>query len=271
MTTESGQKLAYIAFFVVIAIAVTGYFVGLQSPMNPTLGKSNLGASASQDATPGHAVDHATVNQGDALPATHYRDVRRTARMNGPQYLTRLSDLKSEIDPMAEFTITPQQKLFALAMRETNRAFNGAPPTIPHPVDQMSAQACLACHGEGAKTESLRISKMSHPVLTNCTQCHVESNPTHMVATEFRESTFTGLPAPTEGPRAYPGAPPQIPHSTWMRVDCASCHGFAGPQGIRTTHPWRKNCTQCHAPSSELDQIQLDIKPQFLPSPKISN
>jgi nitrate reductase cytochrome c-type subunit len=48
------------------------------------------------------------------------------------------------------------------AMGDKNRAFNGAPPTIPHPVDQMSSNSCMACHGDGVKTATLRISKMSH-------------------------------------------------------------------------------------------------------------
>ena len=32
--------------------------------------------------------------------------------------------------------------------RETRRAFDGAPPTIPHPVGAGGAAECLACHGQ---------------------------------------------------------------------------------------------------------------------------
>jgi cytochrome c-type protein NapB len=206
-------------------------------------------------------------NAEQVLPATHYADLGDMTRRAGKTWRTSLKDLKPNFDPLAEVTITPQQKSFALSRREQNRAFNGAPPTIPHPADQMSAQSCLACHGEGVKSETLRISKMSHQFLTNCTQCHVENSRQPKPAELFRENSFVGLPAPTGGPRAYEGAPPMIPHSTWMRVDCMSCHGFAGQQGIRTTHPWRQNCQQCHAASSALEQTPLNSEPSFLAPP----
>lgn len=211
----------------------------------------------------------ATPLAANTITATHYMDMPAATRHRTTSWQTKLSDLKSTSDPLAEVKISPEEKKFALQGREKNRAFNGAPPTIPHPIHQTSAAACMACHGEGAKTETLRIPKMSHKVLTNCTQCHVENSPQHMTAPLFRESSFTGLPAPTGGPRAFSGAPPQIPHSTWMRSNCMSCHGLAGSHGIRTTHPWRKNCTQCHAPSSKLDQTLLAAEPKFLQPPRV--
>jgi cytochrome c-type protein NapB len=56
------------------------------------------------------------------------------------------------------------------------------------------------------------------------------------------------------GVRAYTGAPPEIPHSTWMRETCLACHGGTGAEGLRTRHPQRQSCTQCHAPSAGLNQ-----------------
>ncbi len=252
------QKPLYLVCFAVISITVVGYYVGLQAPMNPADRVANL--QPNKQLNPG----------GDILAATHYRDIGEfVGRPKSP--LTKLSELKQlNYDPTAEFTITPEEKSFALAIREDNRAFNGAPPTVPHPIEQMSSETCAVCHQNGAKTATLRISKMSHGFLANCTQCHVEQNPVHMTASQFRENSFVGLAAPTGGPTAYTGAPPQIPHSTWMRIDCLSCHGFTGNQGIRTTHPWRQNCQQCHSPSAELEQVQLDFKPQFLSPPKIN-
>lgn len=266
MTTETGQKLAYVICFMVVALTVTGYFIGLQSPMNPF-----------ETPTTGRAIKSpetssvANLLDGDVIVATGYLDMAAATRKRSMEWRTNLTDLESDVDPMAEVTITPEQKKFALSLREQNRAFNGAPPTVPHSIDQMSTQACMACHGEGIKTESLRASKISHQFLNNCTQCHVENDPRHMLASLFRENSFIGLPAPTGGPRAFEGAPPMIPHSTWMRVDCMSCHGFTGVQGIRSTHPWRKNCQQCHAPSSVLDQLEIDAEPKFLQPPTITN
>ncbi len=272
MTPQTGQKFAYLICFVVISIAIVGYFVGLQSPMNPVM-KSLATANRLAETAPERSVDdsgHATdLVKSDVMPATDYSEMHRATVQRAESVRTSLVNLKRDFDPLAEVLITPGQKQFALAIREQNRAFNGAPPTIPHSIDQMSAQSCMACHGEGFKSESLRISKMSHQFLANCTQCHVESRPDHMAAFEFRESTFVGLPAPTAGPRAFEGAPPMIPHSTWMRVNCMSCHGFSSQQGIRTTHPWRQNCQQCHAPSSELDQVILESEPKFLAPPNV--
>lgn len=266
MAAEIGQTIAYLICIVVISVAVTGYFIGLQSPKDTGSATIkdrviNLQAFSSHPNSKSHA--------NDVQPSTHYARMGDVTRQNSSSWQTRLTDLKPKLDPLAEVKITSEQKSFALALRDQNRAFNGAPPTVPHPVDQMSSQACAACHTVGFKTETLRIPKMSHQFLENCTQCHVENSPKHMQASLFRENSFVGLPAPDGGPRAFDGAPPQIPHSTWMRVNCMSCHGFAGQQGIRTTHPWRQNCQQCHAPSSTLDQVQLESQPQFLPPPKV--
>lgn len=260
MSKENRTKTTPLIAFVVLSVAVAGFFTGLQAPMNVTTSSSprpiDLDESESTDAS-----------EVRVIPATRYMNMPRATRAR--RSVTRIASLKSTIDPLAEITIAPGEKLAALHQREQNRAFNGAPPTIPHPIEQRSDASCVACHTESAKSKSLRIPRMSHAFLTSCTQCHVESNPRHMTHFAFRENDFAGLKAPTAGPRAFQGAPPQIPHSTWMRSDCMSCHGYAGRQGIRTTHPWRTNCQQCHAPSASLDQTLLDAEPQFLPGPQI--
>ncbi len=253
------RQTALIAF-IVLSIAVVGYFTGLQSPVRPT-----GDASAMSPAT-NLAADLS--DEQAVLPATAYTDMAEATRAR-TSWTTQLDGLKNNVDLLAEITIQPADKAAALQAREARRAFNGAPPTIPHPIDQLSDQACAACHTDGAKTPSLRIPRMSHQFLTNCAQCHVEQDPGHMAAALFRESEFAGLPAPTAGARAYTGAPPIIPHSTWMRSDCMSCHGPTGLHGIRTTHPWRQNCQQCHAPSAFLDQTQLGTEIDFLPPPSV--
>lgn len=259
MTTNGKSRATPLFAFIVVSVAVTGYFTGLQAPMNVTTPSSAPRADGQSEST--------SPPIAGVVPAPYYKEMANVtlARRQREQ----LASLKSVIDPLAEFKINPQDKLAALEQREQNRAFNGAPPTIPHPVDQRSDAACVACHSAGAMTKTLRIPRMSHAFLANCTQCHVENNPRHMRATLFRENEFAGLKAPTAGPRAFAGAPPQIPHSTWMRTDCMSCHGYEGRHGIRTTHPWRNNCLQCHAPSATMDQTLLIAEPQFLPGPEI--
>lgn len=260
MSNSNKARTTPLIAFVLVSFAIAGYFTGLQAPMNASTSSSPRSVELREKKS------MVTFEVG-VIPATPYMEMPDATSARRGQ--TRLASLKSTIDPLAEITIAPGDKPAALHQRKQNRAFNGAPPTIPHPIDQRSDNACVACHSEGAKTKSLRIPRMSHAFLANCTQCHVETNPRHMTAFEFRENDFAGLKAPTAGPRAFNEAPPQIPHSTWMRSDCMSCHGYAGRQGIRTTHPWRKNCQQCHAPSASMDQTLLAVEPQFLPGPEI--
>lgn len=264
MVEALSRRQSRLIAFVVLSLAVVGYFTGIQSPVKP-------GAPApAAPVSPTRAVSGTGPSDGvPVLPATGYVDMPAATSARAKAGTAPLSALKSSFDRYERITIRPRDKQAALRARDRNRAFNGAPPTIPHPIDQRSDRACVACHSAGAKTASLRIPRMSHRFLANCTQCHVENNPRHMTAALFRENSFAGLPAPTAGSRAFPGAPPVIPHSTWMRNDCMSCHGPTGLYGLRTTHPWRQNCQQCHAPSAKLNQVPLGSAPQFLAPPKV--
>ena len=256
---------------IVVSAAIAGYFIGLQSPMHPHW--SAIVSSQPPAAPPAKPL---TVDDPRVIPASHYAQIGEVGRQRLRQssQTANWDSLRPQDVPLAEpqiaREITPADLNFALESRQLNRAFNGAPPTIPHPIDQMSVQACMICHAEGLQASTLRASKMSHQFLSECTQCHVENNPQHQPPVVFRESTFVGRPAPRGGPRAYPGAPPQIPHSTWMRVDCLSCHGPTGHFGIRTTHPWRQECQQCHAPSAMSEQVNLESVPGFLEPPRVS-
>ena len=145
----------------------------------------------------------------------------------------------------------------AASTRSARRAFDGAPPQIPHPVDQRGYPACQVCHQRIAVIGDHTSPRPSHPPLASCTQCHVvmdtpvPSMP-GLASTIPEENSFVGTPPPGKGARAWPGAPPQIPHTTWMRQQCASCHGAL--TGLHSSHPERQSCTQCHALSAQLDQ-----------------
>lgn len=255
--SKTSQLGLYIIGYMVLSASVVGYFVGLQSPM-----RTAVTSTAKPEATVAEDED------GIVL-AMAYADIGSTLRSrraaSKPVSFAKLNYEPSETtQPISHTAIQ-----FALEDRQLNRAFNGAPPTIPHTIEQMSSVSCMACHGEGIQTATLRAAKMSHQFYTNCTQCHVESSAKDIPSIGFSQSEFEGLKAPTAGPRAFDGAPPQIPHSTWMRESCLSCHGFTSEQGIRTTHPWRQNCTQCHAVSSELDQVLTPAKSTFLKPPTV--
>ena len=57
--------------------------------------------------------------------------------------------------------------------RSTRRAWEGAPPTVPHRVEQMALPDCLACHEHGARVAGKVAPPMLHPLRPSCVQCHV--------------------------------------------------------------------------------------------------
>lgn len=157
----------------------------------------------------------------------------------------------------AEVPFDPAAREAATGARAARRAYDGAPPTVPHAVGQMDVPNCLTCHGEGMRLRGHAASVISHQTVASCVQCHVVMEgpmPGAALPGDLsQDNSFVGRAAPGRGERAWPVAPPTIPHSTWMRENCASCHG-ALSAGLRTSHPWRQSCTQCHAPSAALDQ-----------------
>ena len=57
--------------------------------------------------------------------------------------------------------------------RALRRAYDGAPPVIPHPVRDGGAAECLACHATGFALAGRRASGVPHADFASCTQCHV--------------------------------------------------------------------------------------------------
>jgi cytochrome c-type protein NapB len=152
-----------------------------------------------------------------------------------------------------------RQTPITLTDRAINRAYDGAPPTVPHPIRQGSAAECLACHRDGLTIGNATASPIPHAELASCTQCHVVASspiPGSLPpsAAARAPNDFEGLASPSEGARWNSDAPPVIPHQTLMRERCVACHGPHGKDGMHSTHPERQSCTQCHAPSAELDQ-----------------
>lgn len=131
------------------------------------------------------------------------------------------------------------------------RAYPGAPPPVPHPVADgrsIGGRSCTACHGDGGWVEAFAAYApvTPHPELTSCLQCHVATGR----AEPFRPTTYAPI-APPSSAAALPGSPPPIPHALQLRESCLACH--AGPSAvreIRTTHPDRVNCRQCHVLSA---------------------
>lgn len=136
--------------------------------------------------------------------------------------------------------------------RAERRAYDGAPPVIPH---APLGASCIECHNEhGLAVEGLGYAPPSPHEITRgmgdtarCRQCHVFSRTSEV----FVASGFTGMAQDLRrGTRLYDGAPPVIPHPVFMRENCIACHtGPAAREEIRTSHPERTRCRQCHAAS----------------------
>jgi nitrate reductase (cytochrome), electron transfer subunit len=229
------QRLTTLLAAVAIGLALFGFLSGIREP-----------------ARPNRSVPSPRADRRSAPSAVAYSELPTATLRPNAVWDRSLSQLKFELPELfAPVVRTEDMKLAALADRARNRAFDGAPPTIPHPVDVLSAASCLICHGEGLKVGDRVASKVSHAMMSNCTQCHVEQ------AAVPVENTFVGVYRAGPGERASPGAPPTIPHHSWMRENCSSCHGLVTRPGTRTTHPWLTNCTQCHAASAALDQVEF--------------
>ncbi len=154
--------------------------------------------------------------------------------------------LRAGLPDRADAATPAGDKQAALAARASRRAYDGAPPTVPHAVRQSAAAECLACHDEGALLRGRTASMMSHRALTSCTQCHVVEQAPMPAAVWLEggpwaaESSFEGRASPASGERAWSVSPPVIP-------------GVAGSDPIKTSHPYRQSCEQCHAGSAAQD------------------
>ena len=161
-----------------------------------------------------------------------------------------------------------------LAVPPRLRAYPGAPPRIPHglTLDEFKRGSCNTCHQRGGYVERFATYAplTPHPEMGQCLQCHVADDRLVGVPAVLPEGTpvcaqchiLSAITAPpprlvaidwpeprwiTLGHTASPGGPPLIPHRLQTRGNCVACHGGMGAVfEIRTTHPERANCRQCH-------------------------
>ncbi len=257
------RKLAVVAMIAALTTGASGYFMGLLQSERSAVRRAAENAPVLP--TPPEATSHAP-------EAPRYADLRdRTRQPNHPWH----SSLATLPPAPALTDKTPAPSPEALenlrAIRASRRAYNGAPPTVPHPIDQYQSTSCLACHGTPTRIDTRDVPQISHPPYTHCIQCHAPQHgpgpalvsPVPALATPALANAFTGLPPPTGGTRAYTGAPPVMPHATSMRQNCVTCHGPGGSSAIKTTHPQRHNCLQCHA----TDSTRETLPPAFATTP----
>jgi nitrate reductase (cytochrome), electron transfer subunit len=201
-------------------------------------------------------------------------------------FRTRAADLASGVDTEPRPVAHPR----TLQTFRSLRAFPGAPPRVPHGLsaEEFRGTLCNSCHERGGFSARFGtyVPVTPHPELVGCLQCHAVDDavvglelPTsapdahcrqcHAPAAAPAAPPFAGLdwrPAawPRTGRQALPGGPPVVPHDLELRGDCLACHaGPAAVQEIRTTHPERTNCRQCHA------TLETDAGDFSRPAPRI--
>lgn len=234
----SSRGLLYCFVVVVFGVSLAGFLTGTQSRPLPN---QRVRSSGPQEA-----------DRSEVPPARSYREMRDSARGGGSGWAEGTEVAARQAAPVDKSTLEQ-----ALRRRQARRAYDGAPPTIPHLVQQNSAAECMACHEHGLRLAAKQASMLPHGTFTQCNQCHVpEMQDMPKIAEDPRlvPNSFQGQPAVRRGPRAWSIAPPQIPHTTFMRENCLACHGAAGSAPMRSSHPDRQNCTQCHASSAQLDR-----------------
>lgn len=251
--TQVDNRKFNILLTAILTTAFVGFFAGIGgrdssriTDPDAVINKSSDSPSSEHSQVP-TAVKYNQLPGASIKPNTHWEN-----------HINKLTAPSS--DPLQFKPLTEEQIQSVRQQRQARRAYDGAPPVVPHRIDQRHTAACLACHQNGQQIGERYATKISHPVYTNCTQCHVEQQIQAVSALRkpiLTESNFNGWSYAVSGSRAWIGAPPTIPHRTLMRENCVSCHGNNGSAPIRTSHPWRTQCSQCHAPDAKLNQADF--------------
>ena len=204
------RRALQVGVAVALSASVVGFFAGIRPDEVPA-------AVALSRASPAAA--------GAVRPAPSYTDLRtRPARAPDPA-TAGVPAIEAQAFPAAPLPLPPQvldpqpdRRAEAVALRAKLRAYDGAPPVVPHPVRQQGDLDCAACHVQGIAIGGRQLPRISHGFLTNCTQCHVPADgalPPGMASPEqvagADGNTFVGSVGPVLGQRAWPGAPPTIP------------------------------------------------------------
>ena len=127
--------------------------------------------------------------------------------------------------------------------------------------------ACVQCHNQrGLEVPDVGFAPPSPHEFTEgmsatsrCVQCHVFQETTEV----WVANSFVGIRQDLrQGRRLNSISPPVMPHKLLMRENCAACHtGTAAREEIRTSHPERARCVQCHVPQVTTEVFRSDFGP----------
>lgn len=182
-------------------------------------------------------------------------------------FRTRPAVLAIDPTPGARRSAHPR----TLATYRALRAYPGAPPRIPHGLTPMETLrgGCNTCHERGGYSQRFGayVPVTPHPDMGACLQCHVgdatlmstplpgmdpnaQCRQCHAAgAVRWSDSSVNWKPLPWPKLAEISGArsPQPIPHGLALRGNCLACHSApAAVAEIRTSHPERANCRQCH-------------------------
>jgi cytochrome c-type protein NapB len=154
------------------------------------------------------------------------------------------------------------------------RAYPGGPPRIPHGLTPAETRrgGCTVCHERGGYSQRFGayVPVTPHPDFGECLQCHVGdaqlmSNPLPSAdpnarcrqchapgSRRWRDSSLAWEPPPWPAviTSSIGDPPPPIPHDLDLRGNCLACHTAPSAVAeIRTPHPERAHCRQCHVES----------------------
>lgn len=289
------RKLAVVLAIAAFTTGASGYFMGLRQTEATAAHRLGLSRGVPDAVPPANRGAESPGYHDGAVaapPAPAYRDLRDRSRQPNHAWRSELSTLPPPPPFTAESPRPGAVELAALSERRTaRRAYAGAPPVVPHPIDQRESASCLACHGRPTRIGAVDVPQMSHALHSQCIQCHAPAAgpgrgfhrvepPALLVGRRSGESggapvsnSFSGVAPVPRGTRAYAGAPPTMPHGVAMRQNCVTCHGPGGSSIVKTTHPQRQNCLQCHATDARretLPQIEAGGPPAVqLPPPTV--
>lgn len=224
----------------------------------------------------GKTVDRGGEVPNYPAPPTHGAEVEQIASEAG---VFRV--MESELGVTPSFVGGSTAHARSLDMYRRLRAYPGAPPRIPHGLteEEYRRSSCNPCHLRGGWVARFGTYApvTPHPEYASCLQCHVpqdglvgRAHPITDNSTVCAQchidpdappETFVELdwePAawPATNVQAMPESPHRIPHDFQTRSNCLSCHSGPGAvTELRTDHPERVNCRQCHV------QVLDDIGP----------
>ena len=188
------RRLLNVWLAVALGVSALGFVVGLRTMQAPE-------APATSERL---IFDISSARPPTAYPALREASARAEAVTGDLDALrSGIPDRGAEaaqVDPRSEARLRPE----ARRLRAERRAYDGAPPTIPHPIAERNAVACMSCHVDGLKLVDKIAPPMPHKAYASCVQCHVAATPCNLRPLKSKTTSrdchrLSWLPAPGQG------------------------------------------------------------------------